>query len=159
MSAQQQPPFNVLEWGFEWRKWLGDFYSNFIQRKKFAAKLTGFAADLDLEPTYHIRGNLVTLFLPATTDTSTVNTMSLTGLPDEITPRYNSVSVPLLGVDNGSDCLCRAEVMGTGAPVQTIRFYRSAVSGTRVNVNSLTQWTTSGTKGLVACTLTYPLTN
>ena len=158
MSAQQQPPFNVVAWGFEWRKWIGDFFSNFIQRKKFAAELTGFAANLDLQPTYHIYGNLVTLVLPAIEDTSTTTSMTLTGLPDEITPKYNSINLPVIGVDNGAECLARAEIMGTGSPVQTIRFYRGSVSGTRPQVDSLTQWTASGNKGLAAVTLTYPLT-
>lgn len=114
--------------------------------------LTGFASAPTGRCIFSRSGNLAQMkVFDALTGTSNANTMTLTTIPAEYRPA-TQCTVPFYVVDNGSNITpCYATIAVTGVV--------SFAINTAFNVNSLTGFTTSGTKGLPSgLVLTWPLT-
>lgn len=110
---------------------------------------TGFTANPTGTARYEKIGNIVVLYLPELSATSNATTFGLTGIPAAIRPtRAQRIPVPVTR-DNGSDqntSFVQVNTDGTGDV---------AISG---GIASVVNWTSSGTKALGLCTITYNIT-
>jgi hypothetical protein len=114
----------------------------------FTGTLTGFGSTLTQTISYWINAKQCILRSPATLGTSNATSMTMTGLPNAVTPQSGASTIPCVLEDNGASIFGWAQVnSGTG----TITF--GAGAG-----NNQSGFTASGTKGLNAgwC-ITYPL--
>lgn len=114
----------------------------------FEATLTGMAASTVGTVEWQLNNNVATLLLPsALTGTSNATTMTMTGLPADVTPSANRTLPVFYGVDNGAS----AFVSGTVANTGVISFFIASSGGAAA-------FTNTGTKGLGAgWSISYPL--
>lgn len=112
----------------------------------FTGTLTGCMTSPTPAVSYSIAGDTVTLNFPATTATSNANSCTITGLPAALQPRTLTTNVEALLEDNTAAIYNGTAKIAPGSG--TITFLLG---------NSATGFTGSGTKGILACSISYPL--
>ena len=121
-------------------KWDGQEYSE----GSFTVTGTGFAVNPTGTAEYVKVGTLVSLYVPALTGTSNATTFTLTGLPAAIVPTLQAYAL-VVATDNG----VRVTTLATLSPGSSVLTINVTINGGA--------WTTSGTKALLPCWLTYAL--
>ena len=111
----------------------------------FTGTLTGYASPPTGSVKASVSGNLVTLHIPAISGTSNAAGLTMTGLPAWTTPQTDRVCY-MAGTENSGAVLIVATINSGSA---TITFGHSTANNTT--------FTASGTKGVIASTITYSL--
>lgn len=109
----------------------------------FTGTVTGMTATVTGTMRYVLQGRQVTLFISGATGTSNATTMTITGLPASLFPNRQQ-DLWGLAMNSSATSIAAYRVKTDGV----IELYTGV---------SLGAWTNTGTKGTVACTLTYSL--
>lgn len=123
----------------------------------FTGTLTGFTTTVTVTWNYILAAGMVTLYCKTgVSGTSNSSSMDLTGIPTNLAPNYNSVSLVGGGlVNSGGSVLGVATYTGTPG---TMVFGLAPVSTNLVFVAAVNNFTASGTKGVGAgCLFSYPI--
>ena len=111
----------------------------------FTGTLTGCTTSPTGAVDYAINGNVVTMTLPEISGTSNSATMTLTGMPSTLRPLSGNIAVPIPVAQDNSAILYGSSYASFAFDSSTITFSRNG------------NWTSSGTKGVSRCTITYML--
>ena len=112
----------------------------------FTVNTTGFSSNPSGTARYTKLGSVVVLHLPSLIATSNAGTFTITGIPSEIQAQRISSHGSFIAVDNSAD-------QGTPGLIEVS-------TGSAWNIYkdwAKNNWTSSGNKGLRACTIAYSL--